>query len=234
MKFRVTPLNLICILLAIFSLASSLWYININLALTEVWVANRRIGPKEIIKAEDLTMIKVPAVFLNDMIITDPSMIVGKNPISNYTIWRNAFIYRGTIEDAQKTKDGIHIGLKDNQVNYDLFIKDVVVNPSHLAEGLHLNIYLTVTGNEVVSDLLFEGVEIKALYDDKGQRIIGQDNQKATIITLAFTKEYVNILNEAVQIGQVSLIVGSDAFSEQDIRYNQNNKFSQLPPVMIE
>lgn len=235
MKFRTSPLDLICITLAVLSLAGSLWYVKVSLSLTDVWVANRKIGPKEIIQAEDLTMIRVPSVFLNDNIIVDPSLIIGRNPISNYTIWRNSFIYQGTIEDSQNTKDGIHIGLEDEQVNYDLFVKDITVNPSHLSSGLYINIYLTVTNEKrAVSDLLFEGVKINALYDRKGQKITAKGSEEVEIITLVFMKEYVNILNEAIRMGKVSLVVGSDAFIQQDMKYNQGNKFFQSQTAVVE
>ena len=227
---KTTLLNITLIIISFLSILIAFLFVYFSLEKVDVYVADRLIKPKEIIAESDLKKISLPKAFIMDNVIISKEEIIGKNPIMDYTVLRNAFFYKGSLEDKDESKDGVYLKKEEGYVSYDLFIDDIKVNPSSLIKGMSIDLYLTVENDQQIkSDLLFDHVKIGEIYDKDGKKILSSDTvSKAYILTLNLQEEYVGILNEALKIGEVSLIVPEDTYEDQITSFNAESEFKAL------
>ena len=116
-------------------------------------------------------------------------------------------------------KDSSHLLLEKNQVTYDLYVKDIEVNPANILKGMRCDLYFTLNRQDVVSDLLIEDAKIIGLYDLNNQQIV--DNLTTlNIISIAIDEDMVTYLNKALAIGKIKLIIGDDLYENKKVKIN--------------
>lgn len=200
-----------------------------RLGLTKVVVAKMSLPQRTMIKEDLLEYIYVPKEYVKDNAYLSKEEVLDKYVKLNSYIPKGSLIYKDFVEDKSNMKDGLHLDLKKDEVTYDLFIKDIKVNPAHLLTGMNVDLYLTINKKEIVSDLLISGARINGLYDVNNKEIkANNDNYSLGTISIAIKKDMVPILNKAITIGEVSLIVGSDLYNNGSASLNSSSKIFDL------
>lgn len=194
---------------------------NLRLGLTEVYVSKLNIPERTMIEENFIKKIKVPKAFIGENYYQSKDDIVGKYVKQNACVSKDSMFYKNLIESVDEMKDGVHTKLLKGQVTYDLFIKDISVNPAHLTEEMYVDLYLTINRKEVISDLLISGTKIIGLYDNKGQEIRANEiNANLSTISIAINPDMVSYLNKAITIGEISIIVNSDLYAKREVKMN--------------
>ena len=192
------------------------WY---RLGLTRVYVSAYDIGEREKIDKLYLKTILVPKAYVSDDIYLEEKDIVDKYTKLNVTVPKGSLFYKSFLEDFSDMKDSSHLLLEDNQVTYDLYVKDIDVNPANILKGMRCDLYFTLNRQEVISDLLIEDAKIIGLYDLNNQQIV-DNHTTLNIISIAIDKEMVTYLNKALAIGEIKLIVGNDLYADNKVKIN--------------
>lgn len=226
-KYFLIPI-VILLILAIIYFGSELLAIY-RLGLTKVVVAKMSLPQRTLIEEDLLDYIYVPKAYLNNNTYTSKEEVLNKYVKQNSYIPAGSLFYKDILENKSDMKDGPHLDLKKDEVTYDLFTKDIKVNPAHLLTGMNVDLYLTVNKKEVISDLLISGARIIGLYDVNNKQIkSNNDNYTLGTISIAIKKDMVPYLNKAIAIGEVSLIVGSDLYDDSRIYLNSSSKIFDL------
>ncbi|MDO5440040.1 MAG: SAF domain-containing protein [Erysipelotrichaceae bacterium] len=226
-KFFLIPI-FVLLIFAILYFGSELLAIY-RLGLTKVVVAKMSLPQRTMIKEDLLEYIYVPKEYVKDNAYLSKEEVLDKYVKLNSYIPKGSLIYKDFVEDKSNMKDGLHLDLKKDEVTYDLFIKDIKVNPAHLLTGMNVDLYLTINKKEIVSDLLISGARITGLYDINNKEIkANNDNYTLGTISIAIKKDMVPILNKAITIGEVSLIVGSDLYNNGSASLNSSSKIFDL------
>lgn len=202
-----------------------------RLGLTDVYIANVSLPQRTLIVEDYLKTIKVPKAYVNEEVYLKKEEILGKYTKLDSYIPKGSMFYRDALDDPKDMKDYLHLELGENELTYDLFVKDIKVNPGHLLKGMNVDLYLTVNKKEVVSDLLISGARINGLYDNNNKEIKGNSNEESRLstISIAVTRDMVPYLNKAIAIGEVSLFVGSNIYdSDYKMYLNSSSKIFEL------
>ena len=192
------------------------WY---RLGLTRVYVSAYDIGEREKIDKLYLKTILVPKAYVSDDIYLEEKDIVNKYTKLNVIVPKGSLFYKSLLEDFSDMKDSSHFLLEENQVTYDLNVREIDVNPANILKGMRCDLYFTLNRQEVISDLLIEDAKIIGLYDLNNQQIV-DNHTTLNIISIAIDKEMVTYLNKALAIGEIKLIVGNDLFADNKVKIN--------------
>lgn len=198
----------------------------VRLGLTKVPIAKLSLPARTCINDDYIDYIYVPKAYVNDNCYATSEDLLDKFVKLNAYIPKGSLFYKDFLEDRQDMKDNVHYLLNDNEVTYDLFVKDIKVNPAHLTKGMHIDIYLTIKQKEVCSDLLISGARIIGLYDVNNKEIKNNpiENYSLGTISIALKQEMVSYLNKAITIGDVSIIVSNGIYDKKDMYLNKNSK----------
>ena len=121
-------------------------------------------------------------------------------------------------------KDNVHMELRKDELTYDLFVRDIKVNPAHLLKGMNADLYLTINRKEIVSDLFISDIRIIGLYDVNNKEIKDYDHESTLgTISIAVKRNMVPYLNKAIAIGEVNLLVSSKLYEENSPSMNETS-----------
>lgn len=195
-----------------------------KLGLTNVYVTSLSIKERTCISEDMLKIKKIPKAYVNEDIYLDINDIVGKYVKLNTGIPKGSLIYKDSIDDISSMKDNVHMELKKGETTYDLFTRNVKVNPAHLLKGMNIDLYLTINRKEIVSDLLISNAKIIGLYDVNNKEIKDYDRDSTLgTISIAVKKDMVPYLNKALTIGEVSLLVSYELYDGKDPLMNTSS-----------
>jgi len=199
-------------------------YCDYRLEMVDVYVTKYSLSPRTLISDDEIERVRVPANYLNDEVILNKNEIVGKYVKINCLIPKGSFLYKGSLDNIENMKDKINSELKSGEVSFDLYSNDVKVNQACILKGMYVDLYLTINSKTVVSDILLNNVKIIGLYDNNNNEIKDYDTSSIlNTISLAVPKEYVNYLNKAVVIGELSILIGNDSYKDSKTTLNKNS-----------
>ena len=203
-----------------FSISS---YVRYRQDYVSIPVASHQISQRTLIIDSDIEEIKVPKQMISDDIFVSVSDITGKYVKLFHTIPKGSFIYKRNLESD--IGDLAYTLLMKGQVSYDLYAGEVKMNAGSLNDGMYVDIYLTINaGGKPLSDLLIRNCRIIGIYDSSGKQILSYDrDSRAYIVSIAIERDEVNILNNALKIGEVSVIVSNDTY-HTDVRSSLNEE----------
>lgn len=190
-------------------------YIDYKYENTSVYVASHNISQRSKICEEDLLKIELPKSIINDDVLIDADDIIDKYVKLSYSIPKGSLIYKGSLESD--IKDLAHTLLKEGEVNYDLYTNDIKINTANLSKNMFIDMYLTISKNDKpISDILIENARITGLYDTNNKAINDFDNEsRINIVTIAVNKDYVNIINKALVLGDINCVVNSNTYNNR-------------------
>ena len=194
------------------------------------YVASHQLSQRKKIGEEDIEEIEIPKDFLSKDVCTDKNEIMDHYVRLSYSIPKGSFFYKTAIQ-----KDGRDIAntlLLEGQASYDVEVSQVKVNTGNLSRNMYVDLYLTLmANNRPLSDLLLSNARIIGLFDSNSQQIQDYDMQsKPVIITLAVEQSDIVTLNKALAIGELRLIVSSEAY--QTGTRSRLNEDSELLPYL--
>lgn len=181
-------------------------------AYVKTYVAGHQLAQRSRISFSDLQEVTVPKEFLSEDVYTDKNDIIGKYVKLSYSIPKGSLLYKGALESDIKDLAGTL--LFAGQVNYDIFVSEVKVNTGSIAEGMYVDLYLTVNSKEkTLSDLLIADCRITGLYDMSGKKIMDFDrDSRVQIMSIAVSRQDIPLLNKAMISGDVSILLSEQPY----------------------
>lgn len=213
----------IIIVLSVFVLfvGGMLLYCRRELELVKVPVASYSLGKRALVDETTYKLISVPKRYLNSEVVLDSEELNNKCVRIDGFVPKGSFFYKSVLDDIGSIDDKLTYDLREDEVAFDININDLKVNQAYLKEGMYVDIYLTISKDRVLSDLLINNVRIIGLYDLNHKKILDFDNNAVLQnITLALPNDAVSYVNKALAIGTLNAVIGKDCY--QDVESSLN------------
>ncbi|MDO4500717.1 MAG: hypothetical protein Q4B60_05510 [Erysipelotrichaceae bacterium] len=227
-KKRKTEITLYIFLLLITNLCLITYY-QFSLKLVEVPVSRYVLNGRTLIEEESIEYIKIPKAYLSEDVYTDKGEIINKYVNNGHSIPQGSYFYKTAIKEIDNSKDSFYSELREGEVAYDLFMNEISVNEAKLLKGMNVDIYLTINKKVLVSDLFIKNARIIGLYDLNNKEIKDYDKEaRLYCLTLAVPEDTVIYLNKAKSVGDLSLIITANTYSEVECILNKSSILSYL------
>lgn len=225
MPRKYTALIIICLMIVLLSMLSAYLYCLNKLELVDVYSAKYNLSMRTLINEDLLEINKYPKAYLNEEIIVNKEDIINKYVKIDSSIPKGSFFYKSAIEDLIDAKDSVNAYLKEGEVAYDVYLKDIKANQAYLSKGVFVDLYLTINKDRVLSDLLINNLKIIGLYDINHNEI-KQYDEKTILdsICLAVPKEIVSYLNKANVVGELRIVLGENSYQDIKSKLNENSE----------
>lgn len=207
----------IIIVLSVFVLfvGGVLLYCRRELELVKVPVASYSLGKRALVDETTYKLISVPKRYLNSDVVLDSEELNNKCVRIDGFVPKGSFFYKSVLDDIGSIDDKLTYDLREDEVAFDININDLKVNQAYLKEGMYVDIYLTISKDRVLSDLLINNVRIIGLYDLNHKKILDFDNNAVLQnITLALPNDAVSYVNKALAIGTLNAVIGKDCYQD--------------------
>jgi len=206
---------IICICLISYGI--SIIYINHELELVEVYVANDNLVARTQIDQNSIKLIKIPKAYLSDQVVLKKNDIVGKYVKLNTSIPEGSLVYESSIERLDDTIDKPALLLKVNQAVFALDVNMSSTAGNTIQAGSKIDIYGTIKNNrETIVDLLFKQVRVLSIKDKNGNEVDNKTNQVPKIMLIAVDQEEIPILTKVIAVGDITITPTSEFFSEDE------------------
>ena len=207
----------IIIVLSVFVLfvGGMLLYCRRELELVKVPVASYSLGKRALVDETTYKLISVPKRYLNSDVVLDSEELNNKCVRIDGFVPKGSFFYKSVLDDIGSIDDKLTYDLREDEVAFDININDLKVNQAYLKEGMYVDIYLTISKDRVLSDLLINNVRIIGLYDLNHKKILDFDNNAVLQnITLALPDDAVSYINKALAIGTLNVVIDKDCYQD--------------------
>lgn len=193
--------------------------------LVSVPFASEKLDSRTLIKNKDIKYAKVPSSLLNEDILTSESEIIGKYVGSSCFINEGSFFFRDSIEDISNMNDASLLEVDDDEVVYELFVKNIDVNAAHINNNMYVDLYLTIEKPYIISDLLVSNIKVCGLYNNNYEDIRVDDKRNnLSIISLIIKEDMISLLNKAQIIGKLSIVPTSSPYGAKDMSINKEGE----------
>ena len=198
-------------------------YCDSRLNMINTYIAKYDLVNRTLISEDELEEISVPSAYLNNQVLLNKEDIVGKYVKINTSIPKGSFFYSGALDEIGDMKDSINSSLAKGEVSFDVPANKINVNQAYLLKGMYVDLYLTVNKDRVVSDLLINNVKVIGLYDLNHKEIKDYDNESLLgTLSLAVPSNSVSYLNKAMVVGELSVVVGNNTYSDVKTSLNKS------------
>lgn len=207
----------VVICICLISYGISIIYINHELELIEVYVANNNLVARTQIDQDSIKLIKIPKAYLSDQVVLKKNDIVGKYVKLNTSIPEGSLVYESSIERLDDTIDKPALMLKVNQAVFALDVNMSSTAGNTIQAGSKIDIYGTIKNNrETIVDLLFKQVRVLSIKDKNGNEVDIKTNQVPKIMLIAVDQEEIPILTKVIAVGDITITPTSEFFSEDE------------------
>ena len=207
----------VVICICLISYGISIIYINHELELIEVYVANDNLVARTQIDQDSIKLIKIPKAYLSDQVVLKKNDIVGKYVKLNTSIPEGSLVYESSIEQLDDTIDKPALLLKVNQAVFALDVNMSSTAGNTIQAGSKIDIYGTIKNNrETIVDLLFKQVRVLSIKDKNGNEVDNKTNQVPKIMLIAVDQEDIPILTKVIAVGDITITPTSEFFSEEE------------------
>lgn len=207
----------VVICICLISYGISIIYINHELELVEVYVANNNLVARTQIDQDSIKLIKIPKAYLSDQVVLKKNDIVGKYVKLNTSIPEGSLVYESSIEQLDDTIDKPALLLKVNQAVFALDVNMSSTAGNTIQAGSKIDIYGTIKNNrETIVDLLFKQVRVLSIKDKNGNEVDNKTNQVPKIMLIAVDQEEIPILTKVIAVGDITITPTSEFFSEDE------------------
>jgi len=207
----------VVICICLISYGISIIYINHELELIEVYVANDNLVARTQIDQDSIKLIKIPKAYLSDQVVLKKNDIVGKYVKLNTSIPEGSLVYESSIERLDDTIDKPALLLKVNQAVFALDVNMSSTAGNTIQAGSKIDIYGTIKNNrETIVDLLFKQVRVLSIKDKNGNEVDIKTNQVPKIMLIAVDQEEIPILTKVIAVGDITITPTSEFFSEDE------------------
>lgn len=216
----------IIVVLSVFVLliGGMLLYCRRKLELIKVPVATYSLGKRALVDESTYKLISVPKRYLNSEVVVDREDLNNKCVRIDGFVPKGSFFYKSVLDDIGIIEDKLTYDLREDEVAYDININDLKVNQAYLKEGMYVDIYLTISKDRVLSDLLISNVRIIGLYDLNHKKILDFDNSAVLHnIILALPNDAVSYINKALAIGSLNAVIGKDCYQDVGSKLNDES-----------
>lgn len=206
---------LVCVSLILYGISNI--YINHELELVEVYVANDNLIARTQINQESIKLIKVPKVYLSEQVILKKNDLIGKYVKLNTSIPKGSLIYQSSVELLDDSIDKPALLLKVNQAVFALDVNMSSTAGNTIQAGSKIDIYGTIKSNrETIVDLLFKQVRVLSIKDKNGNEVDSKTNQVPKIMLIAVDQEEIPILAKVIAIGDITITPTAEFFSDDE------------------
>lgn len=194
-----------------------------DLNLINIPYANNNLSGRSLIKNKDISYAKVPSSMIEENVYINENDIIGKYVSYNADIHKGSFFFIDDLDDISMMNDESYFEIGDDEVVYELFVKNIDVNAAHLNNNMYVDLYLTIDKPNILSDLFISGVKICGLYNNNYDDISKIDDKRnnLSIISLVVSNDVVPLLNKAQLIGSLSIIPSNNPYVDRDMFINK-------------
>ena len=190
--------------------------------LTDVIVASEYLESRTLIKNKDIKHVKVPSSLLNEDMLLNESEVIGKYVGASSIINEGSFCFRDSVDDVSNMNDASLFEVGEDEVVYELFVKNIDVNAAHINNNMFVDLYLTIEKPEIISDLLISNTKICGLYNNNYDDINKEDKRNnLSIISLVIKADMIPILNKAQLVGKLSIVPSNDPYGQKVMSINK-------------
>lgn len=191
--------------------------------LVSVPYASEYLDSRTLIKNKDISYTKVPSSLINDEIITSEGEIIGKYVGTNTFINEGSLFFRNMVEDISNMNDASYFEIKEDEVVYELFVKNIDVNAAHINNNMYVDLYLTIEKPIIMSDQIISGAQICGLYNTNYEDVNKSENKRSNlaIISLVVNEDMIPILNKAQIVGKLSIVPSSNPYDYRGMSINK-------------
>ncbi len=212
------------ILFVFITLLSSFIYTRKKLELIKVPVSVYSLSKRTLIDESTYKIVEVPKNYLDEEVVTSIDYLANKCVKIDYSIPKGSFFYKSALDDVDNIKDNLSYELNEDEVAYDISANDLNANQAYLKEGMYVDIYLTISKDRVISDLLINNLRIIGLYDLNHKSILDYDDSAIlSSVCLAVPSYAVSYLNKAQALGKLNITIGNDCYENVDSYLNEES-----------
>lgn len=224
-KQKTLALSIIVLLGIVALILGIIFYCNSKLKMTTVYITKYTLPNRTLISDDELEEVKVPLAYLSDEVILNKEDIIGKYVKINTSIPKGSFFYKESLDDYELIKDNLNSDLLAGEVAFDISANHIKANQAYLNKGIYVDVYLTISKDRVISDLLINNVKVIGLYDASRQEIKDYDKDSLlSSICLAVPSEVLPILNKAEVLGELSLVIGNNTYQKVESILNKDSE----------
>lgn len=224
-KQKTLALSIIVLLGIVALILGIIFYCNSKLKMTTVYITKYTLPNRTLISDDELEEVKVPLAYLSDEVIINKEDIIGKYVKINTSIPKGSFFYKESLDDYELIKDNLNSDLLAGEVAFDISANHIKANQAYLNKGIYVDVYLTISKDRVISDLLINNVKVIGLYDASRQEIKDYDKDSLlSSICLAVPSEVLPILNKAEVLGELSLVIGNNTYQKVESILNKDSE----------
>lgn len=224
-KQKTLALSIIVLLGIVALILGIIFYCNSKLKMTTVYITKYTLPNRTLISDDELEEVKVPLAYLSDEVILNKEDIIGKYVKINTSIPKGSFFYKESLDAYESIKDNLNSDLLVGEVAFDISANHIKANQAYLNKGIYVDVYLTISKDRVISDLLINNVKVIGLYDASRQEIKDYDKDSLlSSICLAVPSEVLPILNKAEVLGELSLVIGNNTYQKVESILNKDSE----------
>lgn len=224
-KQKTLALSIIVLLGIVALILGIIFYCNSKLKMTTVYITKYTLPNRTLISDDELEEVKVPLAYLSDEVILNKEDIIGKYVKINTSIPKGSFFYKESLDAYELIKDNLNSDLLAGEVAFDISANHIKANQAYLNKGIYVDVYLTISKDRVISDLLINNVKVIGLYDASRQEIKDYDKDSLlSSICLAVPSEVLPILNKAEVLGELSLVIGNNTYQKVESILNKDSE----------
>ena len=193
--------------------------------LVDVPVTSEYLESRTLIKNKDIKHVKVPSSLLNEDMYLSEGEIIGKYVSASTPINEGSFFFRNMVDDVSNMNDASLFEVSNDEVVYELFVKNIDVNAAHINNNMYVDLYLTIEKPEIISDLLISNTKICGLYNNNYEDINRDDKRNnLSIISLVIKADMIPLLNKAQLVGKLSIVPSSDPYGQKSMSINKEGE----------
>jgi len=154
-------------------------------------VAAETIQPKTKITSDMIEYIDVAPIVLQENVITNKNLIIGKYSNYNTVIPQGSLFYKDVVVDEDDLPDSAFVELADGEVPYNFPVTMDTTYGNSIYPSNYIDIYMKALNEdgELMVGKLIENVKVLAVKDSQGRHVFEDSSEARTPSTLIFGLE---------------------------------------------
>lgn len=199
-------------------------YVSAKLDLKETYIASHNIMPRTKISEDDLTAVKIPGRYLQNLAYTDKADIIGKYTEIQGMIPAGSPFYESMLFDESEIPDHAAAQLRKNQVSFTLEVD--VTSVSNMSAGQRADVFVTLNprSDSPLTGCLLRNVRIIDIRDHRGISLTSNESSGVPCIAeLAVNSAHLELLSMAKTAGTIQLYMSADSYNTENEAYLDEN-----------
>lgn len=208
--------------------------LNNAIDLVEVPFAAEEIYPHYEVSEEAIEWREIPRAYVDHEVLITKEDIVGKYVSLDSKIAKGSLFYKDYLIEKSEIDTLPALLLKEDQVAFPLSLNLLKSSGNTISQNQKVDVYVSYTDKktkESIIDILLMNVRVIGVKDKNGYDMRDEKAAKLpSILILAIDKEYINLIQLANEVGEISILAPriNYAEDEESILYKE----SKILPIL--